>query len=738
MVRNSINIEIPSNFSKTGDQIESTFFGGNLLFSRDQVEEGSSFNKKVDALNIDFIRYPGGGVTNKLFDLTDPDKNWDEDARNGFITPLSEFVQYAAMNAKTYALVLPVERYMSEIHTGEKTKAEAVSELRGFLTLLNNGAYGELLPEIIEVGNEYYWNDFTGSRDADAALYADIAYDFAKEIRKEMGSEVKIAIQASPRPTPNAIVVQEFAQDSDLVDMLIVHNYPETMNRIDGMHTRWTNSLNSWERSGIEAEVFLSEWNTATNRPEGSGLTMETATVEQGIAGAIAMIELAANYLADGVDFATVWPLQQNTINDLGGDAGDLGEHRGSRLTDNNLTLKGEVFRAMSESLVGKQVVDMDSQFDLDRINESARFKNELYVRAYEDDKEIVLFVSAWDNSERAPVSINLDTQFHEYETMSITVVDEAYYRPDKAPIVQEEKFISSVATSSIVLPINDDFEIIRVTIQKIDPMLAGTANDDVISGADAADLLFGLEGDDILLGGKGRDTLGGGDGSDTLSGGGGRDILNGGDGDDQILGSKGWDRLNGGDGSDLLIGGKGRDVLIGAAGEDTLGGGYSHDYLHGGAGNDVLKGHSGNDKLFGGKGADVIKGGDGNDQISGQHGSDVLSGGNGDDTLDTGKGENRAFGGPGDDVFLLGSGKNDFIAGGEGADQFVFEKTGKGSTYISDFDYTEDELVIDPASVVNVERMGFQWNIQTEHHDILVNDIYHHTTFDAFSDLMG
>lgn len=625
---NPIIINIPTD--SKGEEVNTKFFGGNLLFARDDVAEGSSFTQKVESLNIEFIRYPGGGVTNKFFDLTDPDKSWDDEARTGDILPLSDFVQYAQENDKAFALVLPVERYMKEIISGQKTKEDALSELNSFLVELNNGTYGELLPEVVEIGNEFYWNEFTGSRDGDARLYADVALDFAQAVRSELGNVVKIAVQVSPYAGPNAIVAQSFSQDPEVVDLLVVHDYPNKIQHIDVTHAQWMASVDAWGRAGVDAKIFLSEWNTATNRPAQSGDTIETAAIEQGIAGAIAMIELGANYIAEGVEYGAVWPLQQNTINDLGGNAGEFGDGKGSRLTENHLTMKGEVFKAMSESIVGKSVIDMNSQFDIDQINESARFKNELYIRAYEDENEVVLFVSAWNYTGESSINIDVGFTFNKFETKSFTVNNERYYKSNEKAVIYDNEFLLEGASSAIDLPISDKFEIIRITIEKPDPMLVGNDDDNELFGTANYDQMFGYAGDDILTGGIGQDTLSGGDGNDTA---------------------------------------------------------------------------------FGGEG---------------------------DDLIDTGAGANYAHGGEGDDTFHLGAGENDIVHGGAGADVFIFDHDSKGSTHISDFNYTEDQLIIDPAMVVGVERMGFEWQIMTEQHEITVYDVYHHTTFDEFFDLLA
>lgn len=90
--------------------------------------------------------------------------------------------------------------------------------------------------------------------------------------------------------------------------------------------------------------------------------------------------------------------------------------------------------------------------------------------------------------------------------------------------------------------------------------MITGSAEDDIISGTNVADLIFGLEGDDIIMGSKGND------------------CILGGEGDDIIFGNEGNDNLSGGDGSDVLKGQSGDDTITGGLGVDVIDGGDDND----------------------------------------------------------------------------------------------------------------------------------------------------------------
>ena len=236
----------------------------------------------------------------------------------------------------------------------------------------------------------------------------------------------------------------------------------------------------------------------------------------------------------------------------------------------------------------------------------------------------------------------------------------------------------------------------------------AGTAGDDVRSGAGLADSLSGqggndtlngLDGDDILDGGDLSDVLNGGNGADDLIGGVGGDILNGDAGADDLDGGDGADKLFGGVGADDLIGGLGNDRLDGGSDIDTLVGNDGNDYLDGGLGADVMSGGTGNDIYIvddagdqtielAAEGYDIVRTaldgwvlGDNIESLQQQGSGDIdgtgnglannLQGNAGANTLSGLAGVDTMNGNDGDDVIIGGLG-NDLLRGGTGADIFV------------------------------------------------------------------
>lgn len=215
-------------------------------------------------------------------------------------------------------------------------------------------------------------------------------------------------------------------------------------------------------------------------------------------------------------------------------------------------------------------------------------------------------------------------------------------------------------------------------------------AEEIVINGTDAGDLLLGNSLDNTINAFAGDDTIIGGEG---------RNLVLAGAGNDSILINSDGDTVRGGGGDDLILSLASGSILDGGAGEDTLLGNLS----------DTLIGGPGNDLLLSGVGENLLQGGSGDDTLIGGTG-DTLFGGEGDDVLiSVGRGfdeflrsANMMHGGPGNDLLI--SNGQDTLTGGGGNDVFRFtDWIGEtpvntyGTATITDFTPAQDiiELVI-------------------------------------------
>ena len=676
-------------YHQDAHKVSREFFGGNMLFDRDRVGENGTYDEKAAALNLGMIRYPGGNVSEIFFDISDPEKSVEANGHSGSLMPLSEFLDYVNGAGVSAAFVAPTVPFMDALATGEMTIAEVRSEMRAFLTKLKAGVYGDATAiRHIEIGNEYYGYEKHFDWSA-IDQYIEIAPIWAAEIRKVFGDDLQIAVQGGINRVENDRLVEAFEGKGDLVDTVIFHSYPWDLGQVYS-HDAWKNGLaDKWKAAGVADQVFMSEWGISNQRIDATGELLDPSLIEDGLARAIGMVEMAALQIRAGVDFATVWPVQQNTRGDLAGNEGQTAENSAHFLSEDGLTVAGEAFQMMAEVLPGMKMLDMGGAIDLDGKREDDRYASEVLVRGFEDDKKIVIFVSAWaigDSLGEATVNLKLGGDIASYDVTTLTVAGDNYTNANADPVTIEETGLQASGNLSITFA--RDYELKRIVLNKAD--------------GDKAQARPGSNEDDAV-----GNIVRGGDGFDFLKGGEGYDIL---------LGGRDADRLKGEGADDRLKGQHGDDTLHGGRGEDTMLGGGQQDKLIGGAGADVLRGGGGSDMLNGGGGADLLKGNGGDDRLVGRSGDDRLNGGAGDDTL---------LGGAGDDVLEIGPGE-DIAYGGAGADVFIIRPSAEAAT-IADFQAGEDLIEFHQANAfadLAITRDGADAIVSAGQTSVILEDV--------------
>jgi hypothetical protein len=185
---------------------------------------------------------------------------------------------------------------------------------------------------------------------------------------------------------------------------------------------------------------------------------------------------------------------------------------------------------------------------------------------------------------------------------------------------------------------------------------------------------------------------------------------------DQVIFGAESAEIFKGGAGTDRIYGGGGDDLLRGAAGADHLEGGLGDDVTSGGSGSDELFGNQGSDELVGGKGTDSLDGGSGDDMLTGGRGDDQLAGGDGADTymIEAGDGTDTIIDSDGqgaieldDEVITGASQKQDGVwTSGDGRLDYTIEgePSGESSLTIRAFAADADHAG-DPDNVIEVRH---------------------------------
>jgi RTX calcium-binding nonapeptide repeat (4 copies) len=688
-----------ANAEPIGARVVTSMFGANLLFNRDRPLDGS-YGDVFDLAGATEVRYPGGSITEWMFDVTRPDKTsaWGDDGNLYQLLPLTEFMAWAAANNHVVTIVIPTRDVLgSGLRGTREVSEEAIKEIGVFVRQLLNERYGSAEVSTLEIGNEYYY-----SGEMSAIEYGKVASAVALEIDRQIaafrainnlpdsweGPRVAVQMgQAGTSGTPGWIqndqIMAEFnAREAAAVDAVTGHFY--ALENVDyDTNVHWMFRLmETWQsdsRFGY-LDYVVTEWNADMH-----------STTLTGLLNVSSITIMLGEMVKYGVDAAHIWPLQQTTINDLAGNEGN-----------GTLTAVGEMFRMLSTNVRGGYL-------------DYRQIETDYVFHSFSRPDETVVLVSS-RTGERQTFTQDVDQLVEDYGRIRATLlsVDGDPLDPSADAVIRtfwlEADWRGTVSFAlgpyeTIMLEIMEE-PVSRYTRQASGSaaadLLKGGAGNDRLNGRAGADDLFGRSGDDTLDGGEGKDRLIGGIGNDifyvnrvddvvierrfggtdtirtsvslqlpanvdNLQATGERSIALTGNGlDNNILGNAGANRLYGWSGDDTVSGAGGNDNLFGNRGDDTLNGGRGNDCLSDPLGDNLLRGGIGNDFLLGGGGRDELRGGDGDDSIFGGGGADLIGGGRGNDVISGGVG-NDTF------VFHIQSGRDAIRDFEVGSDQFRF-----------------------------------------------------------------
>lgn len=538
------------------------FFGANFLLGRDSLS--GSFAQKAFDIGASFLRYPGGGIAEAGFDLTAPDAV--PQSRSGTLDTLTDYLAFAATHGMKAVVVLPTQRYAGD-------PGSAAADLCVFLDALGAGAYGPVGDILFEIGNEYY-SDSGPYLAMDAADYGEIASLQTRMIAARM-PDAEIAVQTGRDAADNAAIRAAFdsAAAGDAVDHLVFHEYPWRLDPVAGRIAGKVALVDEWRADGIDAGILMSEWNVGSHPDDALDARHDYGHAQLGT-----LLEIAVEAMAQGVDAAAIWGLQQRNKTALTADEGR-----------EQVWAAAHLFRLMQESLPGKRLIDQPREIA----------GGEARIYAFEDDTEVTVFIAARDLAEDelavtldlAGLGGRLGLAFGERLT---PLGEPEAYRPE----ADIEAFLPRMLDGDTArLRLEADHEIVRLTFAYdpaawLDRAQRPEGTGDGLGASDAAPqtaVFPGARGHDLLRGGAEEDRLNGGGGKDVLFGQGGGDRMAGGSGDDILHGGAGNDRIVGGHDGDMLLGGPGDDRLAGQAGNDWLEGGRGQDRMIGGAGADVF-----------------------------------------------------------------------------------------------------------------------------------------------------
>ncbi|WP_371154235.1 hypothetical protein [Jannaschia sp. 2305UL9-9] len=380
-----------------GPTIGQALFGGNFLADRYPLNGGSGIEDQIARLGVDGLRYPGGSLTERLFDIRNPDaaRVTDDDGDARDFVPLSDFLAYADANDHAVTIVIPTRDNLSNRTDGAGDRFPAFDEgdLRDFVRDVATGIYGDADIAAFEIGNEYW-----GSGQMTAVEYgrlssrmADIIDDELTAVSMETGTavEIDVIVQAGTnnaysnlsddyagQPVDDVIAAlnDRFDMAFDIEDRgivfyggninwrgvndaLVLHEYSEDeRGAVDGVVTHFyskesvspgqrdfglTQVQRAWGEEFPDIDIHVTEWNQSASDQRLKD------DEDYGLVQAHEVLDAFESMVAAGVDQAHVWPLIQNTRNALAPDAADGG-----------LSPTGELFAMMSDALPGKTMLD--------------------------------------------------------------------------------------------------------------------------------------------------------------------------------------------------------------------------------------------------------------------------------------------------------------------------------------------------------------------------------------------
>ncbi|GIT92371.1 hypothetical protein JANAI62_28290 [Jannaschia pagri] len=382
-----------------GEVISPALFGGNFLADRYPLGTSGGIESQIDALGVTGLRYPGGSLTERLFDIRTPDapRVTNDDGSEREFVPLSDFLDYAEAEGHAVTIVVPTRDNLS-VRTdaaGDRFPAFSETDLRDFVRDVATGVYGDAEIEAFEIGNEYW-----GSGEMTAVEYgrlasrmADIIDDELLAVKLETGEDpgIDVIVQAGTnnafsnlsddyagqpvdavldalndrfdadfqaedvvffggkinwRGVNDELVLREFSADErEAVDGVVTHIYSKESVSPGQRDFGLKQVERAWGEELPGVDIHVTEWNkSASDR--------RLADDEDfGLYQAHEILDVMESMITAGVDQAHVWPLVQNTRNALAPDA-----------ADGALSPAGEMFAMMSSSLRGKALLDFAPQ----------------------------------------------------------------------------------------------------------------------------------------------------------------------------------------------------------------------------------------------------------------------------------------------------------------------------------------------------------------------------------------
>ncbi|MCG7624992.1 type I secretion protein [Epibacterium sp. Ofav1-8] len=493
------NPEFRSNFTQD-------HFGGNFLFHRDTLEGDQSYPQLVQDLGVETVRFPGGSVTEEYFDISNPNSSSVINPETGEpvnLVPLSDWLNTAGELGISTTVVIPTRTYLSETvdENGDRQPEFDHEELYSFVNDVVRGVHGNGEIAAFEIGNEYWGagqmssveygrlssemssvidqalsdsqNMGFDTGDIDIVVQAGTNFDFARldssyddldtseEILSALSEEYSQDFsegftfssgEINWSKVNNALIMNEFDdQEIEQIDGVASHIY--TRGELNPEMRDFSTGLveNTWLARNEDLDSYVTEWNLKST----SSLDPDT---DYGLRQAHEMLEILEQFPEHGVDTAHAWPLLQNTRNALS-----------SGFEHDELTVGGEMFRLMEESLPGNRSIDLVGSEN----SETEYSSSTIDVHAFGNPDELVLFLTS-KSEEVTSNDFDLSGVLSGGENISVTYLgveqgDAPGSRNANATVEEasSEEIESEIFNNGILHADLDSLEVMRVVISQ-------------------------------------------------------------------------------------------------------------------------------------------------------------------------------------------------------------------------------------------------------------------------------
>lgn len=391
-----------------GEDVNTGIFGGNFLFHKNSISNEGTFDEAADQIGVEGLRYPGGAISEVLFDIGNPDSPTAIDPVSGdvvSVTPLSAFLEFALETDRPVTIVIPTRKFLTSEEDELGHRDEAVDEdlLRTFVSDVLNGVYGAARIEAFEIGNEYWGiGDFEqgsmttleyahvsskmaeildetiatsgsgqdpsvlvqiGSNNRDANLRT-VYEDYASPQEKVAALEADYQLKFSGNVIykggdldwdriANEILINEYQNDGtlDAVDGIAFHVYSRAPVIESSRYRRFDTIDETWGQLDKDFELWITEWN---QKSKTNALDPEE---DFGLKAGHELIDLVSIFAEEDVTGAHIWAVQHNTKT-------ALTEPQADPNLEATMNPTGEIFRMMQEHLPGTRLVDLDLSAD--------------------------------------------------------------------------------------------------------------------------------------------------------------------------------------------------------------------------------------------------------------------------------------------------------------------------------------------------------------------------------------